>query len=117
MRGVTFTDLSWFKINLQVVLTKKSHIAEMAPQNRRRRNGGVFMGHLLGGRDGAEQEEIRCSTVHVGWGGGLALYNHFLEYFITHPRHLFTELILQLLKVLTEHFFLKQDNDATVLQP
>lgn len=85
MRGDSFTDLSWFKINLQVVLTKKSHISEMAPQKGRRQNGAVFMGHLLGGRDGAEREEIRDVQQSLLGGRGAALYNHFQEYFITHP--------------------------------
>lgn len=114
----------------------------MAPQNGRRRNGAVFMGHFLGGRDGARREEIRDVQQSVlAEGGEPALHNHLQEYFTSHPRHLFTELILQLLKVLTEHFFLvscgllfqlfysacsltvffffflEQDNDATVLQP
>lgn len=86
---------SWIKINLQVV-------SETAPQNGRRQNGAAFMGHLLGGRDGARREEIR--DVQQSMLGGKNL-NSFQESFTSYPRHLFTELILQLLKVLTEHFF------------
>lgn len=61
-----------------VVLTKKSHMSEAAPQNGRRQNGAVFMGHLLEGRS---------STVHVEGGGGTCtpsrnISHHILDIYL-----------------------------------